>query len=300
LLVGIFLLLVAGLTFLTWENHVSFAIETDTLRGLQQTIQQLQDPSGGPATAADKAPYVAELHQFQAGFAQARHEVQIQGSPDVAAGELTTLVGLVIGLLLGAGLVGLELGTGTRRTMILARVGRGRSSLALLLALGCLALLLAVVGFLTVVLANALFAWVYHRPEGDVVQLFSLGSLWSLAASAIALWTWSLIGALGAVLTNSVLGGLIGAIAYVGADFIAGQHVPGLSRVLLTPNAWILAQWASRTPPNSSLLVPRIWLESWGAFRPFPNVAAALIVFAFGGLAAAALSWIWKAEDILP
>jgi len=294
---GVVLIGVGLLSFLTWENHVSFDIETQVVAGLHATINDLVGPNGQPASRQDKAQYEEQLRRLTGGLAQAREEIQLGGAADVAAGELSTLPGLIIAMLLGAGFAAME-ANGPRRTLLLARAGRTRLGVSLVLALGCVALAFALGGLIVVLIGNLFFSWLYHRPAGDLAVLLSGSSISAIGAAALALWVWQLLGVLGATLTRSALGGLLAAGAYVGVDMITAQHAPALSRILLTPNIWVMAQAASQTPAFSSELVPRIWLEQWNVFRPFPTTVAVLIVLAFGLVTTSLFVFLSKKEAV--
>ncbi|GIU98720.1 MAG: hypothetical protein KatS3mg014_0336 [Actinomycetota bacterium] len=291
---GTLVLLVGALILVAWRNQVSLGVQEDVVAGLDGQLEELK--SAG-VSGDELAAYEGEAALLRSGLSRARQLVRLDGSLEMVSGILLTAPGMLVGLVIGAGLVGLEL-AGPRRTVLLAGVGRSRLALALVLSLGALSLGLAILSAIVASAANAGFSWVYHRPIGAVHV--DLASAWAFAAGAAGLWFWALVGALAAALTHSPLGGILAAGAFVGIDSIVARGVHGIGRFLIGPNILVLARSSSRTA-STALLIPRVWFESWGDGFPFLGaLAASGVLMAFALSASALLTWLWNEEDVIP
>jgi len=292
------LLTIGMVVLLGWRNHVSYGVQEDVVAGLTDQLEELAMPGSG-VSPEELAAYEREAAQLRSGLADARRQIGVDGSLLVVAGLLSTAPGMLVGLVLGAGLVGLEL-AGPRRTMLLAQVGRVRLAAALIATLGLVSVGLTIVSILGMGAANWFFSWLYHRPVSGLPPNLGGSSVWAIVVAVTGAWVWMLLGALAAAMSRSTLGGVICAGVFVVIDSIIARSIPGVGRFLLGPNILVIARSGGRTS-STTLLAPRVWFESWGdAFRYLAPPAAYGVVAAIALIAIGMLVWLWRTEEVIP
>lgn len=295
LLFGLMAALSVAVIVLLWRNHVSLDVMRDTLKNFADVVAEIR--SDGAPTETVQA-YETEYASMQVSLEQSIGATTILGSARVVFGLMTSGPGALVGLIIGAASVGIELSSGFMRTQLLAGVSRQRFVVLKVVAWLQMAALSLATAIVLGALATVFFDWLYHRPIafGTLsIGVFLTGAIGALAVVLV----WASIAGLATYLTRSTIGGVVIGGGYLLLDAVVSQNVQPFTNKLLTSNIWRITGVVGGSPPGSeSMAFNRVWFENY-TFYTLSTVEASLVIGAFIAGAFALMYVAVRGDDVV-